>query len=210
MCCWEGWWSWNQIRYVWQLPRECAFIEQCMCVCQVTVLIDSCVFVQATNNHMADVGGLISITLCDVEAPDAAGVSPNIQVVLCFISSVSGWTLSCQLTDQLPRGGWGVGGGGVDRGGSYTVYCICEDKKKRGCSSKQHKNKVPKTAFKMPTGCILKEDSQFNYPFTNWLFGYFPFPIAISTDVERWGLVVAKPLWELLLSIISAGWQRAL
>lgn len=39
---------------------------------------------------MADVGGLISITLCDVEAPDAAGVSPNIQVVLCFISSVSG------------------------------------------------------------------------------------------------------------------------
>lgn len=48
-----------------------------MCVCQVTVLIDSSVFVQATNSRMADISGSVSITLCGVEAPDSAGVPPE-------------------------------------------------------------------------------------------------------------------------------------
>lgn len=77
MCCREGLCSWNQIRYVWQPPREWAFIEQRVCVCQVTVLTDSSVFVQDTNSHMADISGSVSITLCGVEAPDSAGVPPE-------------------------------------------------------------------------------------------------------------------------------------
>lgn len=52
-------------------------------MCQVTVLIDDSVFVQATNSHMADISGSVSITLCGVEAPDSAGVPPlNVLTVL--------------------------------------------------------------------------------------------------------------------------------
>lgn len=58
-------------------PRECAFIEQRVCVCQVTVLSDSSVFVQDTNSCWADISGSVSITLCGVEAPDSAGVPPE-------------------------------------------------------------------------------------------------------------------------------------
>lgn len=45
-------------------------------VCQGTVLIVGGVFVHDTNICAADINGLVSITLCGVEAPDSAGVSP--------------------------------------------------------------------------------------------------------------------------------------
>lgn len=45
-------------------------------VCQGTVLIVGGVFVHDTNSCAADISRLVSITLCGVEAPDSAGVSP--------------------------------------------------------------------------------------------------------------------------------------
>lgn len=50
-------------------------------MCQVTVLLDVSVFVQATNSRMADISGSVSITLCGVEAPDSAGVPLNVLAV---------------------------------------------------------------------------------------------------------------------------------
>lgn len=55
----------------------CAWVSiyRAASACQVTVLIEGCVFVQDTNSYTDDIRGSVSITLCGVEASDSAGVS---------------------------------------------------------------------------------------------------------------------------------------
>lgn len=67
-------------------------------MCQVTVLIDGSVFVQATNSRMADISGSVSITLCGVEAPDSAGVPPS----GCPRCSLASWRVSEFPGEGLP------------------------------------------------------------------------------------------------------------
>lgn len=64
---------------------------------QVTVLIDGSVFVQDTNSCMADISGSVSITLCGIEAPDSAGVSPE-----CTSCSLAPWKVSECPEEGLP------------------------------------------------------------------------------------------------------------
>lgn len=66
----------------------CIYRAARVCVCvpcySINSLIDGNVCVQATNRSVADISGSVSITLCGVEAPDSAGVPPNVLAVLCL------------------------------------------------------------------------------------------------------------------------------